>query len=105
MTSKRTLLRRERRLTFDAETLALFVKLERMPRRRSDRSKEERELHRRLGLESEWFCSVVSVLDRARSHHSPGSPQADDWRRCYKVRLQLLAAAAEQGILPAGARP
>ena len=101
MTVNRTPRERPRKPLIDDETLALFVKLESQGRRdlRSDRafSDQDRELHRRLGLGAEWFCSVVSVLDRATEHYRPDSIQGEDFRRVRAVRLQLLEEARRRG--------
>jgi hypothetical protein len=81
---------------FDAETLALFVRLEAVPprRRRAQWFKEdERRLAKMLGLNAELFFSIISVLDRERSSPSPERPQYLDWVKVQQVRNALLAAA------------
>jgi hypothetical protein len=97
MPTKRTPLNRQRSPRIDSETLALFVELEAVPPRQRkgvEFRQRDRELHQRLGLGSEWFCSVCSVLDGSRvPYYAAGSPQEDDWRRVRTTRLQLLAAA------------
>jgi hypothetical protein len=103
--SKRTPLNRHRKPLFDDETLRLFVELENTPKRgrypSDDRAwwAKDKELHRRLGLSSEWFCSCCGVTDRRKAHHSPDSPQAADFERVRAVRETLLAAAVERGYL------
>jgi hypothetical protein len=104
MPTKRTPLERRRLPILDDETLTLFVTLETTPprERRSDKFKQrERELHERLGLAHEWFCSVCSVLDARSEHHRPGSLQVGDFKRMREVRLALLAEARARGLLTA----
>src|SRR5262249_26924870 len=89
------------RPTFDAETLALFVRLERMrPQRGPDFEEGSRELARRLNLTSEWW-SINSVLDRSAGPcHPPGYYAYNAFYRCRDVRNALLEAAEEaaQGL-------
>ncbi|MBV8444099.1 MAG: hypothetical protein JO312_26670 [Hyphomicrobiales bacterium] len=103
MPSKRTLLDRHRKPLIDDETMALFVQLESMglgSRNGDDEIRRlERQLHERLGICGEWFCSVVSVLDRRTESRRPGSPQDEDFRRVRAVRLQLLEEAARRGVV------
>jgi hypothetical protein len=88
MPTKRHPLNRRRSVPIDDETLRLFVELERTPKRGRDPSDDrewwakDKELHHRLGLSSEWFCSCCSVTDRREEHHR-------------------LAAAKERGLLTA----
>jgi len=87
---------KERRPSFSAEAIELFVALERMPRRDRDgdefRAKSKR-LAALLGLTSEWW-TCNSVLDRTRAPcHPPGYLAYDDWFRVRAVREELLAAA------------
>jgi hypothetical protein len=106
--SKRTPLSRRRKPIFDDETLALFVELEATPtrlRKADDFKARDRELHRRLGLGGEWFCSVCSVLDRREAHHRPDSPQAADFNRMREARLALIKAATDRGYMIAGKPP
>jgi hypothetical protein len=106
MPTKRHPLNRHRRAPIDDQALRLFVELEAELGGRnylhedcSDAFKRrDKELHQRLGLGGEWFCSVVSVLDRRAAHHSPGSPQDADFRRVRAVRLRLLEAAQARGL-------
>jgi hypothetical protein len=108
--SKRTTIDRHRKPLIDDTTLSLFCELESMPRRggyHAWRSNDEirrldRELHERLGLGGEWFCSVCSVLDRRAEHHNPGSLQDADFRRVRAVRLALLEEVVRRGYTIAG---
>ena len=59
MPTKRTPLDRRRKPLIDAETLALFTRLEAVPmrQRKTQAFKDkDRELARRLGLGDEWLC-------------------------------------------------
>lgn len=89
--------RRRRPLSFDAETLALFVKLDGMKARTSDAFKAaDRELARRLDLIAEWW-TCNSVLDRsAEPCHPPGYISYDDWFTCREYRTALLAAVRKR---------
>lgn len=100
MTTKRTVLtRRPRR--FDAETLALFCKLDGMPAQRRAFSGGGRELARRLGLVNEWWTGN-SVLDRSDApHHSPEYAAFKDWHTCRTAREALLAAVRSRGGMSA----
>jgi hypothetical protein len=75
----------------------MFAVLEALPsRHRKSREFEERayELAKRLGLNSEHFCSRCSVLDRERGPCWPPGYQArDDWFKVRAVRLRLLEMA------------
>jgi hypothetical protein len=97
MPTKRTPLNRARKAIIDAGTLALFVELENTPMRRrhsAEFKRRDRELARRLGLGSEWFCACCSVLDRDREPcHPPGYARNDSFWMVRAVRLQLLEAA------------
>ena len=90
---------RRRKPVIDAETVALFVKLEHTPartRREPAFKVDEKALHKRLGLSGEYFPSMQTVLDRASGPcHPRGYAAFDAWHRCRAVRLQLLGAAAE----------
>jgi len=77
------------------EALALFVELERTPRRQRD-SKAfkdgEHQLARMLGLVSEYW-TMNSVLDRVEQPPWPPHLVAfGDWHRCRGIREQLLEA-------------
>jgi hypothetical protein len=98
MPSNRTQLNRARTPLIDAETLALFVELNAVPKRRRDNPEFRRrdlELHRRLGVSIEWKCSVVSVLDPSRKSYREGFHH-EAWLKVRKVRLRLLEAAASR---------
>jgi hypothetical protein len=84
---------KDRRPSFSAEALALFVELERTPKG-SQRFKDgSRDLARMLGLIDEWW-SGQHVSDRSREPcHPPWCVAFDDWHTCRDVRRQLLAAA------------
>jgi hypothetical protein len=78
------------------KAVTLFEELERVPKRR--RSAQtfkdgERELHRMLGLTSEWWTGN-SVLDRSNGPcHPPGYIGHSDWYRVRRIREALLQAA------------
>jgi hypothetical protein len=97
MPAKRTPLERRRKPRFDAETLALFTKLERTPlRARNTRAYQDdvHELMRRLNLVDEYWM-MQSPLDRhAGPCHPPGYCAHDAWYRCRAVREALLEATA-----------
>lgn len=102
MTWLRTPLNRRRTPPINDAVVALFVELETTPR--DDPTFKERDyaLHKALGLNSEWFCNVCSVMDRNETfHHSPDSFQGLAWAKVHAVRLRLLEAARERGLLPA----
>jgi hypothetical protein len=87
---------KDRRPSFSAEALALFVELEAVPlrRRHSQEFRErDRALARMLGLGGEWLCSVASVTDRERPRSPPTRPAEHDAHRVYAVRQALLEAA------------
>jgi hypothetical protein len=84
---------KDRRPSFSAEALGLFLELEQTPQA-SQRFKDgSRELARLLGFVDEWWtCNHVN--DRSPEPcHPPGYIAHGDWFRCRAVRLQLLAAA------------
>jgi hypothetical protein len=101
MPTKRTPLDRQRKPVLDAETLALFMELEGVPRRqRKNREFNDRdyELHRRLGLGAERLCSQVSVFEG--DDEGPGPHrivQHADWLKVREARKQLLTAAGLGG--------
>ena len=88
---------KERRPSFSAETLALFVELEHARRRRGeDFEAKERELMRLLGLDPPWLCGN-SVLDRSRGPCWPPSVAAHaNWHEVRAVRKALLAATGAE---------
>jgi hypothetical protein len=93
---------KERRHSFSAEAIALFIELEAVPVRRRKLEEfrdRERELAGLLGLGAEFFLSCCSVLDRERTPCWPPWCAAHaDWHRVRAVREQLLEAAATQGL-------
>ena len=99
MPAKRTIIDRRQRATIDAETIAMFVALERTParlRRSPEFKAREKELHRRLGLAGEYFPLMQTVLDRAKGPcHPPEYAAHEAWHLVHAVRLQLLGAAGE----------
>ena len=93
---RRTILDRRRRPLIDPETVALFRELEAVPmRQRESREFWERAygLHKRLGLNGEFFCCVQSVLDRNSHPPSPHLFCHQSWFRVRAVRQQLLEAS------------
>jgi hypothetical protein len=86
-----------RRPVFDAETIALFVELERMPRQSPQFEERSRALAERLGLMNEWFMRQ-NVSDRSAGPcPQPWLCAHQAWFRCRAVREQLLAAVGEAG--------
>jgi hypothetical protein len=105
MTAKRRILDRPRKPAFVAETLVLFVELERTPvsgRRSVAFQDRESELARLLGLEMELICDCRSVLERGPPPPvSFNRPVTAGQRRVYQTRLDLLGAvAAKTGRAP-----
>jgi hypothetical protein len=101
MPTNRTPIDRPRRPTTSDDVLEIFRRLENTPMRarKSDAFLDEDfRLHRLLGLYSERRCSICSVLDR--SSVSPPWPSEypahKDWHRVRAVRVELLAAVAEE---------
>jgi hypothetical protein len=95
MSTNRTPINRTRTPIIDAETLALFVELNALPKRRrdTDRFKQrDRELARRLDLGGEWMCDVCSVTDASLKSYRTGMHH-DSWLKVRAVRLRLLALA------------
>ena len=94
-TNRNPLERERRRLSFDAETLALFVHLDGMKARNSEAFKAgDHDLARRLDLVSEYWTGN-SVLDRSRGPcHPPGYISRQDFFTCRERRQALLHAAA-----------
>ena len=83
-------------IAIERDSRLAVARLDATPRRerRSEQfEEEERELHDRLGLSTEHFCSIVSVLDRERDPcRGPEYQATTDWHTCRRVRLELLAA-------------
>ena len=95
MSTNRTPINRTRTPIIDAETLALFVELDAVPKRRRDRNtfkQRDRELARRLDLGGEWMCDVCSVTDASHKSYRTGMHH-DSWLKVRAVRLRLLALA------------
>jgi hypothetical protein len=81
------------RQTFNAGTVDLFYKLERMPRDTQAFKDGSHELARRLNLIDEWWRGE-HVNDRSASPcHPPGCMAHGDFYRVRAVREQLLEAA------------
>ena len=96
MPTKRTPLDRRRKPLIDAETLALFTRLEAVPmrQRKTQAFKDkDRELARRLGLGGEWLCCIQSVLDHGKTPPPKHLACHESWFRVKAVREQLLEAA------------
>jgi hypothetical protein len=92
MPTKRIPRNRGRTPTIDGETLALFIELENVPKRRrtSQTFKDrDRALARRLGLGGEWMCDVCSVTDSSRVSYRTGMHH-DAWIKVRAVRERLL---------------
>jgi hypothetical protein len=84
---------KERRRSFSAEALALFIELERTPQHSRKFKDGSRELARLLGLTAEWW-TMNHVNDRSRAPcHPPGYIAREDWIKVRAVREALLAAA------------
>ena len=95
MSRNRTPINRTRTPIIDAETLALFVELDAVPKRRRDTDtfkQRDRELARRLDLGGEWMCDVCSVTDASHKSYRTGMHH-DSWLKVRAVRLRLLALA------------
>lgn len=95
VSTNRTPIKRTRTPIIDAETLALFVELNAVPKRRRDSQTfkdRDRQLARRLDLGGEWMCDVTSVTDDERVSHRTGMHH-DSWLKVRAVRLRLLAMA------------
>jgi hypothetical protein len=94
--TRRTPLYRRRVPPVAADALALFIELDRVPKRRRNAQAfkdGERELARLLGLTAELW-SGNSVLDRSDGPcHPPAYISHDDWHRTRRVREALLRAA------------
>ena len=85
-----------RQPVFTPEALALFVELERNPRRGRPFTDGSHDLARMLGLVSE-FWSGNCVNDRSAAPcHPPEYVAYHDWFRCRQVRNELLAAIKGQ---------
>ena len=81
-----------RQPVFSAEAIALFVELERNPRRGRPFTDGSRELARMLGLVSEWWTGNCVNDRRPKPLHPPGYAAHQDWFRCRQVREALLLA-------------
>lgn len=95
MSTNRTPINRTRTPIIDAETLALFVELDAVPKRRRDTDtfkQRDRELARRLDLGGEWMCDVCSVTDASHKSYRTGMHH-NSWLKVRAVRLRLLALA------------
>jgi hypothetical protein len=95
VSTNRTPINRTRTPVIDAETLALFVELNAVPKRRRDSQNfkdRDRQLARRLDLGGEWMCDVTSVTDDERVSYRTGMHH-DSWLKVRAVRLRLLALA------------
>jgi hypothetical protein len=95
MTTNRTPINRTRTPAIDPETLALFIELENVPKRRRGATtfkERDRALARRLGLGGEWMCDVCSVTDPSRVSYRTGMHH-EAWLKVRAVRLRLLAMA------------
>jgi hypothetical protein len=95
MSTNRTPINRTRTPIIDAETLALFVELNAVPKGRRDTDtfkQRDRELARRLDLGGEWLCDVCSVTDASHKSYRTGMHH-DSWLKVRAVRLRLLALA------------
>jgi hypothetical protein len=96
MTAKRNPLRRRRR--FQPNGVALFARLDAIPRERKAYSDGSRQLAGLLGLESEWLTGN-SPLDRSRRpHRQPGCCAYTDWHTCRAVREELLEAVQRRTL-------
>ena len=93
--SKRSVIDRPRTPRIDSETLALFMELNAVPKRRRESQSfkdRDREPARRLGLGGEWMCDVCSVTDDERVSHRTGFHH-EAWLKVRAVRERLLALA------------
>jgi hypothetical protein len=97
MPTNRVPIERPRRLSIAPEAVELFRALEATPQsmRTSDEFRAgDRELHRLLDLETEWWQSG-NVLSRAEESCYPPTMLAyDAFHRCSALREALLEAAA-----------
>ena len=82
----------------DREALALFIELERDPRRAKPFSDDTRRLARLLGLVDEWWRGQHVNDRRDKPIHPKGYCAHDDFYRCRAVREVLLAAAAKMAV-------
>jgi hypothetical protein len=101
MTSKRIPFSRRKLGLSDAETVALFRKLETTPpRRRQTREYKDGvdDLVSRLGMGRTHLFYFLSVLDAELPPYRTGADWRQAWREVAGVRAQLLAAA---GLRPA----
>jgi hypothetical protein len=100
LSTKHTVVNRPRRPAAPDDVIEIFRRLEATPlrQRKSDAFRDEDfRLHRLLGLYSERRCSVCSVFDReAEPPWPPEYVAHKDWHKVRAVRLELLAAVAEE---------
>jgi hypothetical protein len=99
MPTNRVPIERPRRPSIAPEVVEAFRTLSATPQslRTSDEFKAgDRELHRLLDLEQQWWAGG-NVLSRAeQSCYPPDTPAYAAFHRCRRVRLALLAAAAAE---------
>jgi hypothetical protein len=93
---------KERRHSFSAEAIALFIELEAVAVRRRKLEEfrdRERELAGLLGLGAEFFLSCCSVLDRERTPCWPPWCAAHaDWHRVRAVREAAAGSGRYAGL-------
>jgi hypothetical protein len=95
--TKRTPINRRRLPHVAPAAVTLFVELEQVPKRRRNAQTfkdGERELHRMLGLVSEWWGGNSVLDDSSGPCHPPGYVSHSDWFRVRAVRDALLLQAA-----------
>jgi len=89
----------------DRAALALFLELERDPKRAKPFSDDTRRLARMLGLIEEWWRGQ-SPCDRSAKPYMPSHLCAfGDWYKCRRVRQELLKLAREAGQLEGASSP
>jgi hypothetical protein len=98
MTTKRTTRDRLRAPPIDSETLALFVELSGVPKRRRDTQafrERDRDLHERFGPEvaADRFCAAVGVLTSGQVAYRPGDVHYPALVRFRALRDRLLMMA------------
>jgi hypothetical protein len=83
---------KDRRPSFSAETLALFIELEHMPRNRRGFNDKSKRLANLLGLSDAWWGGC-DVHDRSHEpSHPPEYAAHHYWHHVRAVRAELLAA-------------
>jgi hypothetical protein len=104
MSTKRTVINRQRYGLSDETTLELFKKLELTPLRRRNTDEFKRDdiaLAQRLGLELEKVCYVQSVLDREPGpSKGPAYCSYSTWFGVREIRNELLRRTGLPGIKP-----